>query len=124
MSGETVLYVIEAERQAGEWVLDVGYAGEFVTTPYTRPSFDAERGMARSIIGKVSYTVDPRRTLSIEGAARQDGGGFFARGEFSQIFDQHWRLTLAAVGIGGKDNDFLGQYRRNSHLSARLRLSF
>ena len=80
--------------------------------------------MARSIIGKVSYAIDPRRTVSIEGAARQDGHGLYARGEYSQIFGQHWRLTLAAIGIGGKDDDFLGQYRRNSHASATLRLSF
>ena len=28
---EYVLYVVEVERQVGEWVVDIGYAGEVVT---------------------------------------------------------------------------------------------
>lgn len=124
-SEEYVLYVIEAERQVGEWLLDAGYAGEVVVTPREgRPSFAAERGMANSIIGRASYTVDPRRSMAVEGAARRNGRGFYIKGEFSQALGQHWRVTLAGVGIGGKDDDFLGQYRRNSHASATLRLSF
>ena len=55
---EYVLYVVEAERQTGEWLLDGGYAGEVVTTSVStlnRFSFAAERGMARSFIGRVSH---------------------------------------------------------------------
>ena len=80
--------------------------------------------MARSIIGRASYTVDPRRTIAAEAAVRQNGRGLYTKGEFSEAFGQHWRLTLAAVGIAGNDDDFLGQYHRNSHASMAFRLSF
>ncbi|MEO7189554.1 MAG: hypothetical protein ABI051_00710 [Vicinamibacterales bacterium] len=123
-SEEYVLYVVEAERQTGEWLLDVGYAGEVVTRSRDRVPFAAERGVARSIIGRASYTIDPRRSLEVEGAVRQNGHGLYVKGEFSQTFGRHWRLTVAAAGIGGKADDFLGQYQRNSHGSATLRLSF
>ena len=123
-SDEFVLYVLEAERQAGEWLLDVGYIGEIVTKSRGLTSFPAERGVAHSIIGRASYTIDPRRSLTIEGAVRRNGHGAYTRGEFSQILGKHVRLTLAAAGIGGQDDDFLGQYQRNSHASATLRLSY
>lgn len=123
-SDEYVLYVIEAERQIGEWLFDVGYTGEVVTESRARSPFAAERGVAHSIIGHASYTIDPRRHVEIEGAGRRNGRGVYVRGEFSQTFGRHWRLTVAAAGIGGKDDDFLGQYQRNSHVSATLRLSY
>ena len=123
-AGRSVLYVVEAERLVGEWILDVGYAGEIVIDPYPNLSFAMERGMAQSIIGKASYTVDPSRTVSVEAAVRQNGAGAFARAEYSQAFGQHVRVILAGVALGGRDGDFLGIYRRNSHVSARLRLSF
>jgi len=118
------LYVIEAERQVGEWLFDGGYAGEVVTKAREEFSFDAERGVAQSIIGRASYTVDPRRSIAVEAAVRQNGGGFYTKGEYSQAFGQHWRVTLAAVGLAGKQDDFLGQYDRNSNGSVTLRLSF
>jgi hypothetical protein len=124
LNDEYVLYVVEAERQMGEWLFDAGYAGEVVTNDRGSLTFPAERGVARSIIGRASYTIDARRSFEIEGAARQDGHGVYAKGQFSETFGRHWRLTLAAAGIGGKDDDFLGQYKRNSHASATLRLSF
>ena len=34
------------------------------------------------------------------------------------------RATLAGAAIGGDEQDFIGQYRRNSHLLATLRYSF
>jgi hypothetical protein len=123
-SDEYLLYVIEAERQMGEWLFDVGYTGEVVTESRGRTPFAAERGVAHSLIGHASYTIDPRRHIEFEGAARRNGHGVYAKGEFSQTFGRHWRLTLAAAGIGGRDDDFLGQYQRNSHVSATLRLSY
>ena len=108
---EYVLYVIEAERQVGEWLFDGGYAGEVVTRARAGFSFDAERGVARSIIGRASYTVDPRRSIAVEAAVRQNAGGFYTKGEYSEAIGQHWRVTLAAVGIAGKQDDFLGQIR-------------
>jgi hypothetical protein len=127
-SDEYVLYVVELERQVREWVIVVGYGGEAVTKTVTMPSgtfpFAPDRGIARSILGRASYTVDPRRTVAIEGAVRQNGDGVYIKGEYSQSFGQHWRLTLAAVGIGGDPDDFLGQYNRNSNGSASVRFSF
>lgn len=121
---EYVLYVIELERQTGEWVLDGGYAGEVVTEAHPTLSFAPDRGIAKSFLGRAAYTVDPRRTVVIEGAVRQSGDGFYVKGEFSEAFGQHWRLTLTGVGIAGQDDDFLGQYHHNSHGSVGLRFSF
>ena len=123
-NAEYVVYVVEAERQIGEWLLDAGYIGEVVTQPGDAFVFALDRGLARSIIGRGSYTVDPRRTITIEGAAHQSGDGFYAKGEFSEALGQHWRLTLTSVYITGQDDNFIGQYRTNSHAAATLRFSF
>ena len=123
-SDEYVLYVVELERQTGEWLLDVGYAGEVVTQSRVAVFFSPDRSMARSIIGRASYTVDPRRSVVIEAAARQSGDGFYAKFQYSQAMAQHWHLTLTGVGLAGDPGDFLGRYRRNSHGSVALRFSY
>jgi len=121
---EYVLYVIEVERQIREWVLVVGYAGEAVTQNRGVFSFAPDRGIAKSILGRAAYTVDPRRTVAIEAAVRQGGDGLYIKGEYSQAFAQHWRLTLTGVGIEGEPDDFLGQFNHNSNVSIALRFSF
>lgn len=121
---EYVLYVVEIERQTGEWLLNGGYAGEVVTSSLSSFPFAPDRGVARSIIGRASYTVDPRRSVAIEGAVRQTADGFYVKGEYSQAWGQHWRMTATGVGIAGDANDFLGQFHRNSHGSIALRFSF
>jgi hypothetical protein len=118
------LYVIEIERQTGEWVLTGGYAGEVASTPLSPLAFDPERGIARSILGRASYTVDPRRTVTIEGALRQNGDGQYVKGDYSQALGSHWRMTFTGVVLAGDPSDFLGQFNRNSHVSAGLRFSF
>ena len=123
-SDEYILYVVEIERQVGEWLLDVGYAGEVVRESRVAMVFAPDRSMARSVIGRASYTVDPRRTVVIEGAARQSGDGFYAKLQYSQAMTQRWRLTITGVGLAGDPDDFLGQYRRNSHGSVAVRFSF
>jgi hypothetical protein len=123
-SDEYVLYVVELERQTGEWLLDVGYAGEVVIESRVAAFFSPDRSMARSIIGRASYTVDPRRTVVIEGAVRQSGDGFYAKVQYSQAMRPHWRLTLTGVGLAGEPDDFLGQYQNNSHVSMAIRFSF
>jgi hypothetical protein len=123
-SDEYVLYVVEVERQVGEWLLDVGYAGEVVRERRAARVFAPDRSMARSIIGRAAYTLDPRRTVAFEGAVRQSGDGFYGKIDYSQAFGAHWRLTLTGVGLGGDEDDFLGQYQRNSHASVALRLTF
>jgi hypothetical protein len=92
--------------------------------PRGATGFDAEGGVAHSLIGRAAYTLDRVRTITVEGAARQNGQGLYIRGEFSELYGQHWRLTFAAAAIHGQSDDFFGQYQRNSHGSATLRLSF
>lgn len=123
-SEEYVLYVIEIERQKGEWLLDIGYAGDMVTDASDELTFAPDRGMARSIVARASYTVNPRSTVTFEGAVRQDGDGRYGKFEYTAAMGQHWRFTATAVNIGGNEGDFLGQYHRNSHFSMGLRVSF
>ena len=119
-----VLYVIELERQVGEWIFDGGYTGEVVTREVPGARFGPDEGVAKSFIGRVSYTLGPRRSLAVEGAVRQNGDGMYARGEYSEAFGQHLRLTLSGVALGGDDTSFLGQYRHNSNVTAALRFSY
>jgi hypothetical protein len=119
-----VLYVIQLERQSGEWMLVGGYAGEIVTERRAPLTFAPDRGMTRALVGRASYTIDTNRSAAFEGAVRQNGAGAYARAEYSQARGQHWRATLAAVAIAGRDDDFLGQYRRNSHAQLSLRYSY
>lgn len=125
MADDYVQYVIQAERQIGEWSLVGGYAGEVVTTDRTAAlDFAPDRGLARTLLGRASYTIDVNRSASLEGAIRQDGRGSYLRGEYSQARGAHWRATVRGTLIRGDAEDFLGQYRRNSHLSIALRYSF
>ena len=121
---EYVLYVLQVERQSGEWLFVGGYAGEVVTKARAALTFAPDRGMARAVVGRASYTIDPTRSFTVEGAARQSGGGVYVKGEYSQARGPHWRATIAAVAIAGRSTDFLGQYRRNSHAALSLRYSF
>jgi hypothetical protein len=124
VTDEYVLYVIQVERQTGEWVLVGGYAGEVVTDRRASLAFAPDRGLTRSVIGRASYTIDPNRSLALEAAVRQNLMGAYGKVEYSQAYGQHWRATFAGVIIGGDPDDFLGQYRRNSQLSLALRYSF
>jgi len=121
---EYVIYVVQLERQTGEWLLVAGYAGEAVTEHRASLTFAPDRGLTRSIVGRASYTIDPNRSASVEAAVRQDGGGVYVKPEYSQAHGQHWRTTAAAVVIAGRADDFLGQYRRNSQVTLTLRYSF
>jgi len=121
---EYALYVVEIERQSGEWLFDGGYAGEVVRTSRGSFAFAPDRGIARSIIGRAAYTVDPRRTIAIEGAVHRSGQGLYVKGDYSQLFGQHWRMTFTGVGIAGDESDFIGQFNRNSYGSIALRFSF
>lgn len=121
---EYVLYVMQVERQTGEWLLVGGYAGEVVTARRAAATFAPDRGLTRSIIARASYTIDPNRSAAVETAVRQNGHGAYAKGEYSQARGPHWRATVAAVLIAGRSDDFLGQYRRNSHAAITLRYSF
>ncbi len=121
---EYVLYVVQAERQAGEWVLVGGYAGQNVTRRGAAPGFAPDRGLANAFLGRAGYTLDSTRSLAFEGAVRRNGNGVWAKFEYSQTFGRHWRATAAFTLIRGAPHDFLGQYRRNSHALLVLRYSF
>jgi hypothetical protein len=121
---EYVLYVIQLERQTGEWLVVGGYAGEHVTAERAALTFAPDRGTARSILGRASYTIDGDRSIAFEGAVRRNARGAYAKGEYSQAYGRRWRATVSGVVIGGREDDFLGQYRRNSSVAAALRYSF
>jgi hypothetical protein len=121
---EYVLYVVQLERQSGEWVFVGGYAGEAVTARRALLNFAPDRGLSRSIVARASYTIDPNRGVAFETAVRQSGDGVYARAEYSQARGQHWRATVGGVLIAGDERDFLGQYHRNSHATVSLRYSF
>jgi hypothetical protein len=120
-----VQYVIQLERQSGEWFFIGGYGGEIVTRHGTLSrTFDPERGLTRTVLARAGYTIDANRSVAIETAVRQNGDGLWLRGEYSQAFGQHWRLTTGFSLIRGKPSDFLGQYRRNSHGLIAVKYSF
>lgn len=121
---EYVLYVIQLEKQAGEWFLVGGYAGEKVTRARMPVDFAPDRGLSRAFLGRAGYTIDVNRSIAFEAAVRQNGKGIWLKSEYSQAFGQHWRATFAFTVIRGAAEDFLGQYRRNSHGILTLRYSF
>jgi hypothetical protein len=119
-----VLYVIQLERQIGEASIVGGYSGEAVTRRRNPFSFSPDRGLARSFLGRASYTVDPRRSVATEWAVRQNGDGVWLRFEYTQAHGRNWRAIAGFTLIRGDPADFLGQYRRNSYLSLILRYTF
>ena len=124
LTDEYVLYVVQLERQTGEWVIVGGYAGEAVTARRSALAFAPDRGMTKSIVARASYTLDANRSLAMETAVRQNGDGVYAKADYSQARGQHWRATVTGVVIAGQSDDFLGQYHRNSHVALTLRYSF
>jgi hypothetical protein len=123
-SDDVLMYVIQLERQSGELSLVGGYAGEVVTERKSVSDFAPDRGLTRAFLGRAGYTMGPTRDIAVEMAVRQNLGGVWVKGQFSEALAEHWRWTVAAVVIGGDPTDFIGQYRRNSHLLATLRYSF
>jgi hypothetical protein len=121
---EYLSYVLQLERQSGEWVLVVGYAGEVVTERRSLRTFAPDRGLSRAMVARAAYTIDPNRSFEIEGALRQNGRGMYTKAEYSRARGQHWRDTIAAVVLSGDRDDFFGQYRRNLHVRLTVRYSF
>jgi len=120
-------YVVQLERQSGEWLFVGGYAGEFVTEHRSgaQPLLTSfERGMTKSFLGRASCTIDVNRSLALEGGVRQDGRGYYAKAAYSQLLSRHWRATARIDLLGGSADDFLGQYRRNSSVRLAVRYSY
>jgi hypothetical protein len=123
-SDEYTLFVAQLERQSGEWSFVGGYAGQAITAHGAAVSFSPVRGSTRAFVGRAGYTIDVNRSFSFESVVRQNGRGLYFKPEYTQAFGQHWRVTAAGVLIRGKENDFFGQYHRNSHLLVTVRYSF
>lgn len=120
---EYVLYVVQVERFVREWSFVGGYAGSYTTrAPATPLQFAADRGIAKSVVGRAGLTIDASRSLAVETAIRAQGS--FVRFEYTHATGQHWRTTAGAAWIRGDMSDFLGQYRRNSYASLAIRYSF
>ena len=124
-SDEYVQYVVQLERQTGEWSFVGGYAGEVIANRAVNfPSFDPDRGLTKTLLGRAGYTIDANRSVALETAVRQGGNGVWTKFEYSHAIGQHWRATTGFGLIAGKGADFLGQYRRNSHGLVAIRYSF
>jgi hypothetical protein len=123
-SDEYVLWVLQLERQTGEWSFAGGYAGEATTDRRSTVGFSPTRGFARSLVGHASYTIDTNRAVTFEAVVRQNASGAWLRAEYSQAFGQHLRATAGYALIRGDASDFIGQYRLNSHALLTLRYSF
>jgi hypothetical protein len=124
LTDEYLLYVVQVERQRGEWVFVGGYIGEIVTARRAVLTFAPDRGASRSIVGRASFTIDPNRSLAVESAVHYKGDGLYAKGEYSQARGAHWRATVTGTLLAGNADDFFGQYRRNSYVLLALRYSF
>jgi hypothetical protein len=119
-----VIYVIQLERQTGEWLFIGGYAGEHVTKTGTAFRFAPDLGLAKAFVGRAQYTIDTNRNVVFEAVVRQNGAGLLARAEYSQASGQHMRVTGGFRLIRGDADDFLGQYRLNSSFTLAWRYSF
>ena len=119
-----LLYVVQLERTVGEWTLVGGYSGEHVTQKKTQLDFAPDRGLARAFLMRASYNIDSDRTVSGEAAIRQNGEGAWLKSEYTQTLSTHWQARASFTLIRGGANDFLGQYRRNSHAILAMRYSF
>lgn len=124
LADDYVLYVIELERQHGELLAAGGYAGEHVTRQRSIGRFAPDRGMTKAFTGRAAYTFDPNRSAAVEAAVRADLDGVYVKAEYSQARGDHWRTTVAFAALGGDSDNFLGQYRHNSHLVLSVRYSF
>lgn len=119
-----VLYVVQLERQSGELSMVLGYAGQYIVRDRPGQEFGADRGLTKAVVGRLGYTIDATRSVALEAAVRQNLDGVWIRPEYSQALGAHWRLTIGGHVIRGETNDFIGQFRRNSHLAAAARWSF
>ncbi len=121
---EYALYVIQLERQIGEWTFVGGYAGDAITRRRTQLGFTPDLGLSESLIGRVSYNLDANRSVAFQTVVRQNGAGMYAQFEYTQAIGAHFRLTGSATLLRGNDSDFLGQYHHNSNFQLILRYSF
>jgi len=123
-SDDYALYILETEKQTGEWLLSGGYAGEVVTAHRSLLDFNPERGLARAFFGRADYAISSDRTLGAKTVLRQNGRASWTQLSYSQLFAQHFRVTAAYNWLRGSSEDFIGQFYRNSFVTVTLRYSF
>jgi hypothetical protein len=123
-SDEYALWVLQLERQSGEWAFIGGYAGQVIAAHGQSLSYSPSRGSTRAFVARAGYTIDTNRSVSLETVVRQNARGMYLKPEYTQAIGQHWRVTAGFVLIAGRESDFLGQYHRNSHGIVSLRYSF
>jgi hypothetical protein len=123
-AGEYGIYVVQLERQVGEWLLVGGYAGDHVTAPVSLPAFEPELGLARAFLGRASVTLGPVSSAIFEAAVRRNGDGSWVKGQYTRTWGQHLRARFEGNWIRGAEGDFLGQFHRNSNVNLALRYSF
>ncbi len=119
-----LIWVAQLERQVRQWVFAAGYAGQTVFDFRYPFYFDPERGLTKTILVKAVYNLDAPTSISIETAIRQNGRGTWSTVEYSRQLANHWRLIGGITVIAGSQDDFLGQYHRNSFGMLKLRYSF
>jgi hypothetical protein len=119
---EYVLYVVQLAKETGRWSFSAGYAGEHVTAKRTQWNFAPDRGLADAFLGRASYSINTKRNVGFETAARPDG--LWMKTEYSEAWGPHWKGTVGFTLLRGEPTDFLGQYRRNSFFNLSVRYSF
>ena len=116
--------VIQVERNAGEWFLTGGYAGEHVFKQVRPYRFAPDRGLTRAFLGHARRQLDERRNLELTAVVRSSGQGMLFRAAYSHNLSAHFSLTLSWTFLHGKEGDFLGNYSRNSQGGAWFRYGF
>src|SRR5262249_37943339 len=96
---EYVLYVVQLERQTGEWVIVAARSGEGVPRHHPPLTSAPDRALPFALVARAWYAFDSRRSMGFETAIRQNGDGFYGKAEYSQAKGQHWRVTITAIGI-------------------------
>ena len=81
---EYLIYVVQLERQKGEWLFVGGYAGQYVAKKRSPFDFAPDRGLTRAFLGRAGYTIDATRSVALESAVRQNGEGVWVKLEYTQ----------------------------------------
>jgi predicted ABC-type transport system involved in lysophospholipase L1 biosynthesis ATPase subunit len=120
----TALDRVDLGIQAGELVAIIGPSGSGAGTDRDVLSYAPDRGLARSLVGRASYTIGPTRSLAIESVANWRGDGVYAKADYAHLIGEHWRMTLRLIVIRGEPQHYIGQYRLNSFAGAVARFSY
>ena len=91
VADDVVVYVVQLERQAGEFSLVAGYAGEIVSERRSTFDFAPDRGLARAFLGRAGYTINALSDISLETAVRQNFDGVWVKAQYSRAIGAHWR---------------------------------